>query len=242
MKTQEVSMTGLKSKLRCTVVAAGLALVIPAGVLAAQTGSSSQGESPTQGGSASQAQSSSDWQTKREKTVSAQELMGADVYNVATLVGNVRDLVLSEDGSRVEYVLYEIPYPYVLHGASNGYAAFENLAVGASAGGLGRDLRFAGDASPEDPQTLEITRAEADNRLLSRVLGQTVTFSGDETRPLEDVLIDRESGKITGYVVNEDPDAWFNEAPRVVPPDQVTIGDDGNVTAETEFAALEPVR
>lgn len=220
--------TGITA-LRSTLLAAALALLAPAAVLAAPEESSAEQET------------SSGWQAQREKTVSAREIMDADVYRVATPLGNVRDLVLSEDGSRVEYVLYEIPYPYALHGAQHGYAAFENLAVEQGAG-FERQLRLDDDAEPQDPETLQIDRQEADNRLLSRILGDTVRFSGDETRPLEDVLIDRQSGRITGYVVSENPDAWFNEAPRVIPPQQVTIGEQGEVTAATEFAALERVQ
>ena len=175
----------------------------------------------------------------REKTVSADELLSADVFNVANPVGNVRDLVLSEDGRSVEYILYEVPYPYAYQGARNGFVAFDNVAL--DDGMFGSQVRFDDETDQQAPETLEITRDEADERLLSRILDKTVTFEGDQSRPLEDVLIDRRTGAISGYVVNSNPDAWFNEDPRIIPPDQVTIGDQGEVSTTAEFASLETV-
>ncbi len=180
------------------------------------------------------------WREIRDRTVSAKDLLAADVTSGFNPVGNVRDLVLNEDSSQVEYVLYEVPYPYQLYGADNGYVAFENVAVDPGAS-FDLNLRFDDPADSEDPTTLELTREEADHRLVSRILGDTVSFAGEETRPLEDILIDRQSGRITHYVVNNNPDAWFNDEPRAIPAAEVAISDEGEVTASTEFAALEPV-
>ncbi len=180
------------------------------------------------------------WREIRDRTVGAKDLLAADVTSGFNPVGNVRDLVLNEDASQVEYVLYEVPYPYQLYGADNGYVAFENVAVDPGVS-FDLNLRFDDPADAEDPTTLELTREEADRRLVSRILGDTVSFAGEETRPLEDILIDRQTGRITHYVVNNNPDAWFNDEPRAIPAAEVAISDEGEVTASTEFAALEPV-
>ena len=179
------------------------------------------------------------WDALRERTVSASELIEADVTIVANPVGNVRDLVLNSEGTAVEYVLYEAPYPYELYGAENGFVAYDNVAVQPL--GISSEIRIDDEADAQASETLEITRAEADRRLVSRVLDQHIAFAGAETRPVEDMLIDRESGKITHIVVNKNPDAWFNDEPRVVAADQVTFDAEGGVAASTEFAALEPV-
>ena len=176
----------------------------------------------------------------REKTVSARELMGADVNNLGNPVGDVRDLVLNEDGTAVEYILYEVPYPYSFYGSEDGFVAFENAVVESDAA-IGTTVRFGDPASPQAPDRLTLSKAEADHRLLSRILGDTVSFEGDQSRAVEDVLIDRETGQITHYVVNMNPDSWFNDQPHALAADQVTIEDDGNVTTSAEFAALEPI-
>lgn len=181
------------------------------------------------------------WQELREQTVSAEELLGADVATVDDPVGNVRDLVLNESGTAVEYVLYEVPYPYAYGGNDDGFASFDNLAVD-DFGGFGIRLRFDDDAAAKAPDELILNRQQADHRLVSNILDETVVFSGQETRPVEDILIDRQSGEIKGYVVNANQDAWFNDEPRVIAPDQVTVSDEGEVSTRAEFAALESLQ
>lgn len=181
------------------------------------------------------------WQALREQTVSAEELMGADVATLGSPVGNVRDLVLNESGTAVQYVLYEVPYPYAYGGNDDGFASFDNLAVD-DFGGYGIKLRFDDDAAAKAPDELDLNRQQADHRLVSNLLDQTVVFSGQQTRPVEDILIDRHTGEIRGYVVNQNQDAWFNDEPRVIAPDQVTVNDEGEVSTRAEFAALESLR
>ena len=200
----------------------------------------SAGAGSDAGGSKSAAEDQQRWQQLRERTVSAKELMHADVHNVANQVGNVRDLILTGDGSAVEFVLYEIPYPYALYGNDDGFVTFENIDVERGAG-FDTKLVFADDAAPDAKERLALTRSEADHRMLSNILGETIVFAGDQTRDIEDVLIDRESGRLQGFVVNEDPDALFNVEPRMIPVDEVDIGAGGNVTTSAEFAALEAI-
>jgi len=180
-------------------------------------------------------------QSNLENAVSAQTLLGADVENVANPIGNVRDLILNEEGSSVEYVLYEIPYPYALMGAQNGFVAFDNLSIETGAT-FATNLRIADEAA-RGPEELKLSRKEADHRMVSRILEDRVVFAaGQQVRELEDMLVDRKSGKILGYVVNRNPDAWFNDEPLMVPPHEITIRPDGNVTTGAEFAALESLK
>lgn len=180
-------------------------------------------------------------QADLENAVSAQTLLGADVRNVANPIGNVRDLILNEDRTAIEYVLYEVPYPYSLLDAQNGFVAFDNIAIEAGAT-LASDLRIDDEAA-RGPEELNLNRREADHRLVSRILEDHVVFAdGQQVREVEDILVDRESGKILGYVVNRNPDAWFNEEPLMVPPHEITIRSDGNVTTGAEFAALESLK
>jgi hypothetical protein len=43
-------------------------------------------------------------------------------------------------------------------------------------------------------------------------------------------------------LVNEDPDAWFNEKPRPIPANQVAIDRRGELTSSASLAALESPR
>src|SRR6056297_2328814 len=119
-----------------------------------------------------------------ENAVSAQTLLGADVKNVANPIGNVRDLILNEDRTAIEYVLYEVPYPYSLMDAQNGFVAFDNLAIEAGAT-LATDLRIDDDAA-RGPEELTLDRREADHRMVSRILEDHVVFAdGQQVREVE---------------------------------------------------------
>lgn len=228
---------------KVTALAAAMAMTYPLAVTAEpveEEAESAQAQEPQAGQHTGMREDR--LQELREKTVSAEELLNANVNNLGNPVGNVSDLVLNEEGTAVQYVLYEIPYPYVYLGAQNGFVAFENLEVSPADAGFGNHVSFSGEVSDEAPEELEITRTEADHRLVSNILDSTISFSdGEVARDVEDILIDRQTGEITGYVVNTDPDAWFNDDPRVVAADQVQIGDQGEVSTQAEFAALETI-
>lgn len=183
-----------------------------------------------------------DHQKLRERAVSAEQVLSGDVQHLTNPVGNVRDLILNEAGTAVEYVLYEVPFPYYLEGARNGFVRFDNVAVELDAT-TELVLRFDEESAAHTPDELTITRAEADHRMVSRILEDAVTFSdAARTHEVEDMLIDRETGEILGYVVNRNPDSWFNDQPAMIPPQQVSIGPGGNVTTGAEIAALESLK
>ncbi len=228
---------------KMTTLAAVLSLSYSAAVLADQNTSTTAQSGAQQSATQQSAMTSERFNNLREKTVSARDLLNATVENVGNPVGHVRDLVLNEDGTAVQYVLYQIPFPYSVTGAvspQNGFVAYDNLDIEPGAG-FNDYVRFAGQASPQAPQQLTIDRAEADNRLVSRLLDDTVTFSGDTARSVQDILIDRDSGKIAGYVINKDPNSWFNDQPLVIPASKVQISKGGNVTTSADFASLETI-
>lgn len=214
---------------KISALAAALAFTYPGDVLA--TGESTTTEETEQ--------TSSQSADIQQETVSAQELMESDVRNLANPIGDVRDLVLNSDSTAVQYVLYEVPYPYTLfNNADNGFVAYDNVAVEPGAG-YENVLRIDDEASQKAPEELTLERDQVDHRLVSRLLDDTVEFADGTTRRIEDILIDRQTGEIKGYVVNRNPDAWFNDEPAVVPPDEVKVGEQGDITTTAEFAALE---
>ncbi|MFW6093944.1 MAG: hypothetical protein ACODAC_08230 [Pseudomonadota bacterium] len=221
-----------------TLTVTAFALGMPAAAFAAEAPGADA--TPQQEAEQERRASNERFRQRRESMVSANDLLAADVTNGLNPVGNVRDLVLNQEGTRVEHVLYEVPYPYSLYGTENGFVSFDNVAVQPTVG-FGMNVSFDDESDRQDPETLRLGEDEAERRLVSEILGGDVTFAGDESRQIEDVLFDRETGEIVGYVVNENPDSFFNDEPRLVSAGEVEITDDGEVDAETEFAALEPV-
>jgi hypothetical protein len=175
-----------------------------------------------------------------EDVVSARELLGASVTDGFNHIGSVRDLILDDEGAAVQYVLYEIPYPYDRFGGEDGFVAFDRMTLERGAT-YGTRIRFDREENDDVPERLELTADEADQRLLTRVMREPVEFADDERLPLEDVLIDEKTGEITHYVVNMDPDALFAVDPRRIPAQNVSI-EGGQLVSTAEFAALERLR
>jgi len=180
------------------------------------------------------------WNEIRDKTVSASALMRSEVTNGLNPVGSVRDLVLDKDSTTVQYVLYEVPFPYNLYSVDDGFVEFARTSVD-SLGWYGLRIRFDDAASGQAPERLALTRSQADHRLVSNLLGDSVAFDAEGTRQIEDLLIDRRTGRITHFVVNKNPEALFNEHPSAIPAREVSISATGDVTTTLDFEDLEPI-
>lgn len=178
-----------------------------------------------------------DWQKMSEQVVSADEILSGDVTNGFNPVGNVRNLILTQDGSKVEYILYEVPYLYSFYGSDDGFVRFANVALER---GIGWEMqvRFDDEASG-GKEELKITASEADNRLVSRIMDERIEFAGEGSREVEDLLLDRKTGEIKFFVVQMNPDSLFNDEPRVVPADQVILASDGSMTADLALDRIE---
>lgn len=169
----------------------------------------------------------------QKEAMSAESVLSADVRNGVGPVGQVSDLVLSSEGDEIQYVLYNVRYPYRFYGGEDGFSTFEGAEFWRAAGG---DLaaRFEAEESDRAPERLELTASEADNRLVSRVLDERVQFADDATRRITDMLIDPETGAVTHYVASAASESLLAPGRRVIPADSVSIGDGGNVTAATD--------
>lgn len=197
---------------------------------------------------AAHAQSQSDqseqdgWEAMEREVVRASDILAADVSNGLNPIGRVDDLVLSSDGSRVEYILYEAPYPYRLFGADEGFVTFDNVVFERGGGALDMEVRLVDDEAPQAPEELRLTADEARERLVSRLVDEPMYFSEEDARRVEDVLIDRETGEITDYVVETQPDTLFRDARRTVPAERVEISGEGRISASVEVAELDEVQ
>lgn len=173
---------------------------------------------------ASQAPTSQDWAQRQaqNETVSAERMMSGDVTNGFNMLGNVSDLVLNERGTGVEYILYEVPYPYEVYTADDGFVRWDNIEVERGVG-TGLDLQLDDEASAYAKEQLRLTRAEAKDRMVSRILGSDLTFSDGQKREIDDIHFDPETGMVTNFVVEMDTDSLFDEDTRLVPASMVML-------------------
>jgi len=174
------------------------------------------------------------WQQANNETVSAERILTGDVTNGFTLLGNIDDLILDPAGSRIEYVLYEVPQSYLLYGNDDGFVRWDNVALERGYGS-GVDLRIDDDAAPGAKEELTITRREAGSRMVSRIVGSEMMFAGGTMRPIEDILFDPGTGTITDFVVELDEDSLFDSDTRRIPAAMVEMD------AEGRWTTVQPV-
>lgn len=180
------------------------------------------------------------WSEMREQVVSAQQVLEGDVSNGINPIGTVRDLVLSSDGDRVEYVMMEVPYPYTFYGGEDGFVAFDQVELQP---GAGFDIGVIVDRneSVDVPQQLELTGAEAESRLVSRLINERLYFEDETSRAIQDMLIDRETGAVTHWIVEMDEGAPFSTDRRAIPVEQISI-EEGSASAQVALAAVDDMQ
>ncbi|MDT0575809.1 hypothetical protein RM533_06380 [Croceicoccus sp. F390] len=175
----------------------------------------------------------SQYSEARKNMASAGNVMSGDVTNGFNMLGNIRDLILTPNGSQVEYVLYEVPFPWSTYGANDrGFVAWDNVAIEGSFGG-DLNIRIDDDADAQSPDRLTLTAAQAERRLASNIIGSMLTFSDGQQREIEDILFDRNSGAITSYVVQFDNQSVFGSDTRRIPASAVTMQADGRMMLRT---------
>lgn len=182
-----------------------------------------------------------EWRMMRGEVVEAEALLRAEVGNGLNPVGSVRDLVLTPDGSEIQYILYETSYPYSFYGGKDGFARYDGVEFGMGRG-FDVTLRLEAEDSAGAPEELTLTRDQARSRLVSRIVGEYLEFSGDQLREVRDLLIDKDSGAVRYYVVETDNEAMFGTEPRTIPADRVTIEDDGRLTTALRLEQLDSMQ
>lgn len=182
-----------------------------------------------------------DWKRMRGEVLNAQQLIGSDVSNGVTSMGMVRDMVLTADGKKVTYLLFEVPYPTTLWSGDDGFVAFEDVAFERGVG-LDVEVSFDPEESARLPEELELETDELDRRLASRVLDQQIEFEGGAAVEIENMLVDRATGDVTHYVVEIDPAAIFRSERRTVPAEHVVVRNDGGLRVELPVEALEDLQ
>ena len=222
--------------------------LMPSHVLAQQQAKSDSSASVQNTGRSGRADGARDreqllesWAKLRGEIIEANELLSADVSNGLNPVGQVTDLVLSPDHRQVQYILYETPFPYSFWGAGDGFARYDGVDFEHGAI-FDTTLRLEAEDSANAPEELALTRDQARERLVSRVIGRPMLFADDTSREIDDILIDRDTGAVVHYVIETDEDSIFRAQRRTVPAARVSIEDDGQVTAALRLGELADVQ
>jgi hypothetical protein len=195
----------------------------------------------TAGTDASDQERRAQWKQMRTEAVSAASILSGDVTSALNAVGTVEELILSDNSRDIQYVLYDVPYPYGYSGSDDGFVAFENVALEhGSFDDL--DVRFDDAADVQASDRLRLTAAEADHRAVSRLMGEPVVFDNDQKRTLSDILVHPQSGKVTHFVIEMNPEAIFTEEPRAIPANRVRIEKNGRMSASLTLAEAREMK
>jgi hypothetical protein len=181
-----------------------------------------------------------EWRKMRGDVVSAEDLLAAEVSNGFNPVGDVTDLILSEDGRQIQYVLFESSYPYTLMGGTDGFSSYDRVEINQNFYDL--TVLLPRDAPPSGPEELRLTRSQARQRLVSWLIDEPMQLADNDLRQIEDILIDLDTGAVAHYVIETNAETLFNQDRRTVPANRVTIEDDGDVVASVGVDELDPLQ
>lgn len=182
-----------------------------------------------------------DWQEMRGEAVHASSILGAQVSNGLNPIGEVKKLVLDQDNQSVEYVIYHASFPYALYGGNDGFASFDNVNLTNSIAVTEMQVQIAPDDAM-GKEVLKLSAADVDDRLVSRLIGESMRFENGKLRDVANLLIDPETGEITHFVVQTDQDAIFSGERRTVNDNEVTVTEQGQLKADLSLAQVDDMQ
>lgn len=183
----------------------------------------------------------SEWTEMRREAVHATGLLDTEVTNRFNMLGDVRTMILTPNNQRLEYILYEVPYPYNLYGAEDGFVAFDNAEL-VQGDGLG-DVRVQlAQENAMSPEQLNLSADQVDDRSVTRLIGESMRFENGQKREVEDLLIHPETGMVTHYVVQLDQEAIFAGERRTIPDNLVKITEQGQLRADVALSKIEDIQ
>lgn len=174
---------------------------------------------------------------KLEGTVSADELLAGDVKHIGNRIGRIKDVLLSDSGERAEIVLYRVPNRYKAEPGETGYAVLKKVEVEQETDGV--DVLLIGEEAQRKPEKLKLTRSDLTERSMERLLGKDMILDGGYAYPVVDIRIDSESGRISHYVIDTEPDQWLDDDSKVVPAEKVSRTPAGQLKAEVSHMDLD---
>lgn len=143
-------------------------------------------------------------------------------------IASVDDLILSPDGRRVQYVLFDQRGLYFRLRSGNGFVEWTNIDVRPSTG-IGPGLVVGDAESGKEPEEIALTRSQAERRLVSNLLDSRMTFADGQTLRVSDILFHPESGELSDFVVQMNDDSLFDDDQRRIPASMVTVDANGGL-------------
>jgi sporulation protein YlmC with PRC-barrel domain len=172
----------------------------------------------------------------RDEVIEVSELMRADVSSGVNPLGRVEHIVLDSNSRSVQYVLFDHGWlPYYKY-VNNSYFNYEDFELVRSFGNL--TLRVTPGTEPRGPEELRITADEAEYRLVSRVTDSRLETKGERFFEIEDMLVDRDTGRITHFVIGSVEDSFFSPERRAVAADKVMFRN-GEFRTTLSYAQIE---
>lgn len=166
-----------------------------------------------------------------QTTVSAERLQNASFSTGLNPVGVVDRLILDADRKSLEFILLESQSVVSrLTGVDDGFVLFNQVDFQSQFFDE-TEVVLEEQTSPSVPEELELTRSEAEMRVVSRILDEGIQFSDGVERELTDILFDRSTGEIAYYVISADDDSLFETNQQLIPAAQVEINDEGQAVA-----------
>jgi hypothetical protein len=177
-----------------------------------------------------------EWRTMQDEHVELSELMNGDLSNGLRALGQVEHVVLSDNASKVQYIVYEpdsLPWDAY---ASGGYFEYQDVDLMRRLGDV--TLRIDANLDPKGPEELRITADEAEYRLASRVTDSRLETKGERFYEIEDLLINRDTGNVAYFVIGAEENALFSDERRAVPANRVTFRN-GEFRTSMPWSAIE---
>ena len=131
-------------------------------------------------------------------------------------------------------MLFQPSYPYSLVGGKNEFVPYNQVAIVDQAIGYPQVIVDI-HSETQAPNTLKLTRTQAQDRLMSRLVGSNMDFPNGAARRIDDVLIDKKTGDVSAWVVDMGGDTPFNMQRRALPPSSVSISA-GKISTSTQIA------
>lgn len=174
----------------------------------------------------------------QDELIPASDIIGRGVSNGLNQIGLVQNALLDEDGKAVEYLFFDASETFRPAQSDMSFVEIDNVDFSPGAAGAWQVVVTDTDAQHR-PEELQVDRSEADYRLLSNVLEESINFSDDEALKIDDILINPETGALEYFTVELNADSFFDTDMRFIPASDVEIGAAGKVSSAVSLAELE---
>ena len=174
-----------------------------------------------------------------EELMEASSVLDSGITNGLNEFGQIRNILLDESGKFVEYIFFETSETFSQTTDGEGFVEIENVEFAPDIAVGEWEVIVEDTDAQRQPEELEVDRSEADHRLLSNLLDESIQFSDQQARAIDDILINPETGEIEYFTVEMDNESFFNQQMRAIPASEVEIGMAGEVTASVPLSEVD---